>query len=295
MYKITEVDVKNNRYKVTDTGSNVGNICTKEQLLKSRDLGFKVFGVLQDGQVVVWDTFYKLSLLSDNGKKKLMEILKDYDAVVVTDDDIINEGLTGNCMVFNASNFTSMYKVFEDCKAVSLDLSSFDTSNVTDMNGMFRECKATSLDLRNLDTSKVTDMSGMFWGCKAASLDLSSFDTSNVTDMACMFAEYKASSLDLRNFDTSNVTDMRYMFSMCKAEVIDLSSFDTSSVTDMGHMFRECKAASLDLSNFDTSNVEVIVSMFRGYLGKEIILRKDQTELINQAKEDGQEVKIRYV
>ena len=212
MYKITGIDVKNNKYKVLDTISSAENICTREQLLQSRDMGFKVFGVLPDDQVVVWDTFYKLSLLSNNSKKKLIEILKDYNTIIVTDDTIINEGLTGNHVALNISNRLSMHEMFRYCNAMSLDLCDFDTSKVTDMDSMFLDCDIKNLDLSGFDTSNVVNMSGMFFECKAASLDLRNFDTSNVTSMESMFYRCKATSIDLRNFDTSKVTDTKNMF-----------------------------------------------------------------------------------
>ena len=94
--------------------------------------------------------------------------------------------------VIGGSELTSTYNMFYDCKAQSIDLSSFDTSNVTNMKNMFRECKVQKLDLSHFDTSKVTDMARMFWGCQAQSLDLSSFDTSKVTYMICMLYECTA-------------------------------------------------------------------------------------------------------
>ena len=270
MYKVTGIDVKNNRYKVLDTSFNIESICTREQILQSRGMGFNVFGVLSDSQIVVWDTFYKLSMLSDNNKKKLLETLKDYNIVVVTDDGTINDELIGNCLAFNFSNCTNMLDVFSNCKAASLDL-------------------------RNFDTSDVTIISSMFNGCEVKSLDLSSFDTSKVIDMNCMFEGCRVKSLDLSGFDTSNVTNMFGMFSDCSAVSLDLSSFDTSNVTNMVWMFKRCEAVKLDLRNFDISKVTNMKGMFKVYSGKEIILRKTQKRLINQAKKDRQEGKIKYV
>ena len=84
-------------------------------------------------------------------------------------------------------NVTSMYRMFYNSKATTLDLSSFDTSNVTNMGSMFYNSKATTLDLSSFDTSNVTNMGSMFYNSKATTLDLSSFDTSNVTNMNNMF------------------------------------------------------------------------------------------------------------
>jgi len=54
---------------------------------------------------------------------------------------------------------------------------------------MFANCKAQSMNLSSFDTSNVTDMSEMFSGCEAHSINLSSFDTRNVADMRNMFYE----------------------------------------------------------------------------------------------------------
>ena len=112
---------------------------------------------------------------------------------------------------------TSLFYMFYQSQATSIDLSNFDTSNVTDMGGMFRDSKATSLNLSNFDTSNVTDMRYMFRNSQATSIDLSNFDTSNVTNMSYMFYQSQATSIDLSNFDTSNVTNMSYMFQQSQA------------------------------------------------------------------------------
>ena len=89
--------------------------------------------------------------------------------------------------------------------------------NVTDMTGMFQNSKAITLDLSIFDTSNVTDMGYMFYNCTSlTSLDLSTFNTSNVTNMGRMFQSCSSlTSLDLSSFDTSNVTNMDYMFYNC--------------------------------------------------------------------------------
>ena len=269
MYKITGVDIKNNRYRVLDTGSGIEDICTLEQLLTAKKSGFTVYGVLPDGQAVVWDTFYQLSLLSESSRRNLLKLLRGYNTVVVTDDDMCSGEMEGNCVVFNISNRTSI-EMFKYCTVKSLDLSNFDTSKVTSMMAMFQTFQAENLDLRNFDTSKVTNMGGMFYKCQVPYINLS-------------------------GFDTSSVTDMWSMFSGCQVKSLNLDSFNTSNVTDMHEMFYKCQAVSLDLRNFDTLRVTDMDWMFKNYLGKEIILSEGQEKLINQAKRDGQEDKIRYV
>ena len=168
----------------------------------------------------------------------------------------------------DTSKVTDMSQMFYYCENLtSLDISSFDTSNVTNMSNMFYSCSSlTSLDMSNFNTSNVTDMNSMFRNCSSlTALDLSNFDTSKVTDMSWMFADCKnLTSLDLSNFDTSNVTSMAMMFYCCVSlPSLDVSSFNTSKTTNMNSMFYYCFGlTTLDLSNFDTSNVTAMNSMF---------------------------------
>ena len=133
-------------------------------------------------------------------------------SVVLTDKESTDPVTTELCETVNDKPIVSMYQMFYNSKAESIDTSSFDTSKVTNMNYMFSGSQATSLDVSNFDTAKVANMEGMFAESKVKSLDLSSFDTSNVTNMHYMFAHSKITSLDLSSFDTSNVTNMDYMF-----------------------------------------------------------------------------------
>ena len=133
--------------------------------------------------------------------------------VAVTRYDSMFSGSSVIGVVSYNKNVTSMYYMFYNSKATTLDLSSFDTSNVTDMRGMFDSSKATTLDLSSFDTSNVTNMGSMFYNSSATTLDLSSFDTSNVTNMSYMFYGCSSlTSLDLSTFDTSKVTNMGNMF-----------------------------------------------------------------------------------
>ena len=184
--------------------------------------------------------------------------------VTLTDKTSTDAVTTRLCTTVNNYPITNMSGMFNNSRAISIDLSSFDTSNVTNMNTMFMHSQATSLDLSGFDTSNVTDMSWMFYSSQATSLDLSSFDTSNVTDMSLMFDWSQATSIDLSSFDTGNVTNMGGMFSSSRTTSLDLSSFDTSNVTDMSGMFSSSQATSLDLSGFDTSNVTDMSGMFSG-------------------------------
>ena len=145
----------------------------------------------------------------------------------------------------NTSNVTTMYCMFENCKALnSLDVTHFDTSNVEAMGSMFRGCSGlTSLDVSHFDTSNVYHMGSMFRGCSGlTSLDVSHFNTSNVTHTYSMFEDCESlTSLDVSGFDTSKVSEWWGMFYGCSSLTsLDVSSFDTSGGGDMGYMFYNC-------------------------------------------------------
>ncbi len=166
----------------------------------------------------------------------------------------------------DTSNVTKMNKMFKYAEAEVIDLTGFNTSKVTNFTGMFYGTYATTLDLSSFDTSKATTMEEMFTHTKSVSVNLSSFNTSKVSNMRVMFYGSQMLELDLSSFDTSLITSMISMFAFTEALSINLSSFNTSNVTDMSYMFNQAKATTLDLSSFDTSKVYNMDRMF--YLSK---------------------------
>ena len=186
-------------------------------------------------------------------------------SVVLTDKTSTDPVITELCGTINDKPIVSMYQMFYQSKAESIDTSSFDTSSVTSMNSMFSDSAATEIKgLENFDTSNVANMNEMFRGSAAAALDLSGFDTSNVTTMHMMLTSSSATEINgLENFDTSKVTNMSSMFSRTKVTMLDLSNFDTSKVTDMSYMFNESAATEIKgLEKFNTSNVTSMSGMF---------------------------------
>ena len=153
-------------------------------------------------------------------------------SVVLTDKTSTDPVTTELCGTINDKPIVSMYQMFYQSKAESIDTSSFDTSSVTSMNSMFSDSAATEIKgLENFDTSNVANMNEMFKGSAAAALDLSGFDTSNVTTMHMMLTSSSATEINgLENFDTSKVTNMSSMFSRTKVTMLDLSNFDTSPI-----------------------------------------------------------------
>ena len=164
------------------------------------------------------------------------EILKDPVNVYL---HYIGSGIN----VTNPKGNVSCYRMFENFKGTSLDLSNFDTDNVRDMSFIFNKCYYLEhLNLSNFNTNKVTDMGNMFYNCtNLKTLNVSNFDTSNVTNMEDMFyACVNLKKLNVSNFDTRNVMYMD-MFMNCKSlKELDISSFYIDNTKMLDNMFWNC-------------------------------------------------------
>ena len=91
--------------------------------------------------------------------------------------------------VTNPKGNISCYRMFEDFKGNSLDLSKFKTSEITNMSSMFCNCEnLKSLNISNFNTSNVITMECMFWNCKnLKELDISSFYIDNTEILDYIF------------------------------------------------------------------------------------------------------------
>ena len=110
--------------------------------------------------------------------------------------DCRNLGSTGNMNSWDASNCTSMYRMFSSCDDFNQPIGSWDTSNVTTMYEMFylyRRARAFDQDIGNWDVGNVTNMYRMFSNNNGSengefnnggSPSISGWNTSNVTDMS---------------------------------------------------------------------------------------------------------------
>ncbi len=162
---------------------------------------------------------------------------------------------------FSTKSVTTMEEMFASCTSVkSLDVTNFETSNVTNMFKMFDDCAAlTTVKLDNIkfDTRNVEYMQAMFNNCSSlTSLDVSKFNTPNLRTMHYMFNNCSSlTSLDMSNFNTQNVKEMEYVFNNCSSLTsLDVSSFNASKVTNMQFMFNNCSLLkNIDVSNFKVS------------------------------------------
>ena len=170
------------------------------------------------------------------------DITSDGWGVQLTDKTSTNAVTSKVCTYINNKPIVSMYYMFYNSKATTLDVSNFNTSKVTNMSSMFWSSQATTLDVSDFNTSNVTTMSGMFYNSQATTLDVSNFNTSKVTSMGYMFSGSQATTLDVSNFDTSKVTNMNDMFygSTNLKTIYGSSKFVTTAVTSSTNMFYGC-------------------------------------------------------
>mgnify|MGYP000891905444 CR=1 FL=1 len=99
--------------------------------------------------------------------------------------------------LWNTSNITNMYRMFEGATAFNQDISGWNTSSVVNMYGMFVDASTFNADIGGWDTSSVTNMYRMFEGATAFNQDISGWNTSSVTSMSFMFEGATAFNQDL--------------------------------------------------------------------------------------------------
>ena len=133
-------------------------------------------------------------------------------------------------------------------------------SNATDIGSMFKDCKATTIDVSTWNTSNVSSLSYVFSGCHVEELDVSSWDTSNVTNFKSAFFNMpNIRVLDLHNWTNPKSTDFTYFISTCpKLEVVDISGF-TNPITKWNY----CNFIKVNRIKFPDTGVSTSVSTFK--------------------------------
>lgn len=155
--------------------------------------------------------------------------------VTLTDKTSKDEVNSELCTYINDKPVVSMYGMFSDSEAKSIDISSFNTSNVVDMSYMFSSTQISSIDLNTFNTSNVTNMEGMFsFNSELIELDLSTFDTSNVTNMEMLFsASEKLKTIYVSDkFVTTSVVDGTSLFDSCTALIGGAGTTQNENLVD---------------------------------------------------------------
>ena len=122
---------------------------------------------------------------------------------------------------FDTSNVTNMSGMFNRYVGENnLDLSYLNTGMVTIMSGMFDECKAKSINLTSFDTHNVIEAWRMFACCEAQTLDLTTFDISNARNIRSMFERCNASKIDCSSFHINKDATIEDILSGCNSKII---------------------------------------------------------------------------
>lgn len=250
MYKITEVDIKNNRIVVEDLSSlfPVSCTCTREDILKADELGFRILGLMPNKQIVVFDNYAKLCDVS--GK------------LVIYDDDslkqaskAISEGslMNGNSII---CVYGSLYGLFESSNYREVCLSGLYVDRVTDMSSMFADATIYNLDITGWNTKCLNKINFMFSGFQGKAKGIGGMRVSNVESMRGTFSNMDL-DLDLSGWDTSSCTDFSLMFEKYNKqkyskdrELKGVGDFNVSCAADMFGMFRHSILEHMDLKNW---------------------------------------------
>ena len=127
--------------------------------------------------------------LNDIDVSKIIDMSHLFDAGDWLYGDTIFKDFNGDISLWNVSNVTNMYAMFNRCEKFNCDLSDWDVSNVEDMGIMFNGCEKFNGDLSRWDVSKVKTIAYMFHECKKFNCDLSHWNMSNVENMYNAFLE----------------------------------------------------------------------------------------------------------
>ena len=124
--------------------------------------------------------------------------------------------------VSNINDMSGLFDAFgvgnEIFKNFNGDISLWNVSNVTNMYAMFNRCEKFNCDLSDWDVSNVEDMGIMFNGCEKFNGDISRWDVSNVKTIAYMFHECKKFNCDLSHWNMSNIENMYNAFLECPTQ-----------------------------------------------------------------------------
>ena len=237
---------------------------------------------------------YKQEASGDNWNN----ISGDGWGVRLTDKNSTDPVTTKICTSINEKPIISMYTMFLNSKATSIDVTGFDTSHVTNMGVMFNGAtNITELDLSGFVTTNVTNVSAMFSGAtslKKVNLDnwdvtLSGYNSGGVFSGANALEfismrnwiigerapygigwSWSGTSPVLTKIDVTgwDLTNTRNIYGALAGmahltTIIGLETWDTSNIRDMGCLFNGDSALTeIDLSTFNTKHVTNMSAMF---------------------------------
>jgi len=108
--------------------------------------------------------------------------------------------------LWDVSNVTSMYRLFQDATEFNQDISSWNVSNVTNMSSMLFNATSFNQDISNWDVSNVINMASMFYSATSFNQPIGNWDVSNVFSLGFMFYNATSFNQPIGNWDITNIT-----------------------------------------------------------------------------------------
>lgn len=109
-----------------------------------------------------------------------------------------------------------------------LELNYLDMSGAANLTEILSNCKAGTLDLSSWNTNHVVMLRYAFSYCEASVIDVSGWDTSKVMSMYYCFYDCDATLIiGLGDWTNEMCTDYQYMFRYASVQELDLSGFST--------------------------------------------------------------------
>ena len=238
MYKITNVDIKNNKITVMDTVTGIPSVMTRGEVLDAQDMGFNILGVLENGQMVVFDTWFNLRKLSSDAVECRC-ICRDVENRVC-------DSLETNGKVMLYGTFEGNADHLFGNIIGNIDITYFDISKVKNMRYMFSYFTGEIKGMKKMNTSSATDMRGMFKGANSV-VDISSFNLGKIHFINTMFQGFSGKILGTEAVNVGNITNFGGMFQKCNVPLLDLSTWENRKKAGYRVMFSSCKIGTLRL------------------------------------------------
>lgn len=149
-------------------------------------------------------------------------------------------------------NCTDFSRVFESCRLLEPDLSSWVTSNGTTMSHMLSDVVNFNSDITGWDVSKVTNFDRLFANHALFNYDINGWNVSSGTTFHGMFLGTQLFNQPLNSWNVSNATTMGEMFYATHAFNQPLNNWvvDSDKTTNLEGMFASSRAFNGDISTW---------------------------------------------
>lgn len=128
----------------------------------------------------------------------------------------------GGIKLWDVSQVTNMYGLFNNHIFFDEDISNWDVSKVYDMSTLFYKARKFNQNINKWDVSSVKTMAGMFYEASNFNQPLDKWDVSQVTEFYRMFESAFTFNQIINNWDVSNLKSNHFMFYKASNFDVDL-------------------------------------------------------------------------